>query len=107
MRADSSLVAVLLTFNSAAVIERSVSAAQRVASAVLCVDSGSTDGTQEIVERLGCRLLLRPFTTYSDQRNWAIKQVEQEFAWQLHLDADEVLDDDAIGSIASAVAASD
>jgi hypothetical protein len=41
----------------------------------------------------------RPFKNYSDQRNWAIAQVEGQYAWQLHLDADEVLDEAAIGEI--------
>jgi hypothetical protein len=41
----------------------------------------------------------RPFSNYSDQRNWAISQVEGLYGWQLHLDADEVLDEQAVGEI--------
>jgi hypothetical protein len=41
----------------------------------------------------------RPFSNYSDQRNWAISQVEPNCDWQLHLDADEVLDAQSIGEI--------
>jgi hypothetical protein len=41
----------------------------------------------------------RAFTNYGDQRNWAISQVGPDCEWQLHLDADEVLDEQAIREI--------
>lgn len=98
-------VVVILTFNSAEIISETVSQARKVSGNILIVDSGSTDGTLEILQRLDCRVLSRPFTNYSDQRNWAIEQVCQSYAWQLHLDADEVLDAAAIDSISRALAA--
>jgi len=100
---DRRVVAVILTFNSAVVAERTVRAAQQVADQVFVVDSFSTDGTREIVERLGCRVAARPFKHYSDQRNWAIQQVANDWPWQLHLDADEVLDERAIAAIRNAL----
>jgi hypothetical protein len=48
---------------------------------------------------LGCRVVQRPFRNYSDQRNWAIEQVREQCEWQLHLDADEVLDQVAVEQI--------
>lgn len=95
---------VVLTFNSAGVIRKTLEAAARVSPAITCVDSGSTDGTVAILTSMGCRLLQRPFKHYADQRNWAIAQVESQFDWQLHLDADEVLDEPAIAGILNAVA---
>jgi glycosyltransferase involved in cell wall biosynthesis len=90
---------ILLTFNSAAVIERTVRAARQVSEHIVAVDSNSTDGTQELLAKLGCEVLTRPFLHYADQRNWAIAMVQDRFEWQLHLDADEVLDDTAIAAV--------
>jgi glycosyltransferase involved in cell wall biosynthesis len=87
---------VILTFNSAGIIRETVTAALKVSPTVFVVDSGSTDGTPAIVEELGCTVVQRAFSNYSDQRNWAIGQVESRSTWQLHLDADEVLDDESV-----------
>ena len=97
-------VVVLLTFNSAGIIRETVGAALRVSPHVYAVDSGSTDGTAQILQDLGCTVVQRPFSNYSDQRNWAIAQVQGDFAWQLHLDADEVLDATAIDEIRTLLA---
>jgi len=100
-KSSPSLVAIVLTFNSAGVIERTVSAAQKLASTVICVDSGSTDGTIALLEQLRVEIRSRPFTNYADQRNWAIDTLGSRFDWQFHVDADEVLDDDALREIRS------
>jgi glycosyltransferase involved in cell wall biosynthesis len=99
---DSTLapcVVVLLTFNSAGIIRETVNAALRVSPHVYAVDSFSTDGTAEMLRELGCTVVQRPFSNYSEQRNWAIAQVEGQYAWQLHLDADEVLDHESVDEI--------
>lgn len=90
---------VILTFNSADVIERTIGAAMQVSAHVGAVDSGSSDGTRDILSRLGVEVLERPFKNYSDQRNWAIAQFRERAPWQLHLDADEVLDERAIAEL--------
>ena len=92
-------VVVILTFNSASIIRETVSEAKKVSPHVFAVDSHSSDGTPAILEELGCTVVQRPFANYSDQRNWAIAQVEKSFDWQLHLDADEVLDARAVADI--------
>jgi len=94
---------IILTFNSAGVIERTVAAAKRVSSSIICVDSYSTDGTPRMLEQLGCQVHSRRFLHYADQRNWAIQTLGNAYPWQLHLDADEILDDQAIESIRSAL----
>jgi glycosyltransferase involved in cell wall biosynthesis len=94
---------IILTFNSAAIIERTVRAAQQVSTSVICVDSGSTDGTPELLRRLECEVHSRPFKHYADQRNWAIRTLGDAYTWQLHLDADEVLDATAIASLRQAL----
>jgi glycosyltransferase involved in cell wall biosynthesis len=99
------VLVVILTFNSRLVIERTVRAAQRVSSKVLVVDSFSSDDTRDIAARLGCTVVTRAFRHYADQRNWAIQEHGNTHAWQLHLDADEVLDDRAVASLNAALRA--
>lgn len=100
----SSCVVVILTFNSASIIRETVSQAKKVSPHVFAVDSHSTDGTPAILAELGCTVVQRPFSNYSDQRNWAISQIEPSYGWQLHLDADEVLDDRAVAEINAVLA---
>lgn len=94
----------ILTFNAGRIIRETLQQAFKVSTNVLVVDSGSTDGCDEVARALGCEVLQRPFVNYSDQRNWAISQVSDAYQWQLHLDADEVLDEDAIQSIKAVLA---
>ena len=92
-------VVVILSFNSASIIRETVAAAKQVSPHVFVVDSHSSDATPAILQEMGCTVVQRPFSNYSDQRNWAIAQIESSYAWQLHLDADEVLDAQSIGEI--------
>lgn len=98
---------IVLTHNSAYVIERTVRAALQVSPTVYVVDSGSTDDTVAIVTALGCQVVHRAFKHYADQRNWAIDEFGHRTEWQLHLDADEVLDATAIGEIQRVLASPD
>jgi glycosyltransferase involved in cell wall biosynthesis len=95
------LVVVVLTFNSAAVIARTLAAVRPLGAPVQVVDSGSTDGTPELCTRLGAQVVQRPFLHYADQRNWAIARFANQAAWQLHLDADEVASPEAVAAIAA------
>ena len=100
----SRCVVVILTFNSASIVRETVGEARKVGSEVFVVDSFSSDGTVGILEELGCTVVQRAFSNYSDQRNWAIAQVEAHSDWQLHLDADEVLDATAVREIGALLA---
>lgn len=101
----TALGVIVLTFNSASVIERTLWAALEVSRSVFIVDSGSSDDTVAIATRLGCEVVNRPFKHYADQRNWAIDEFGARSDWQLHLDADEVLDAVAIAEIRRVLAA--
>jgi glycosyltransferase involved in cell wall biosynthesis len=59
------------------------------ASEKLVVDSGSTDGTVFMAESCGARVLQRSFTTFAEQKQFAIDSSKGE--WVLLLDADESL----------------
>lgn len=75
--------------NEADVIEKSIRSAT-FARDILVVDSGSTDNTCEIAERLGARVVYHKWPEdFSAQRNFADSHAICE--WILHLDADETL----------------
>lgn len=97
-------VVVILTYNSAGIIRETVGQALKISRHVFVVDSGSKDGCDEVVRSLGCQVVQRPFVNYSEQRNWAMAQVSARYQWQLHLDADEVMDDCAVKAIRAVLA---
>ena len=102
--ADTSTVVVILTFDSAGLIEHTIRAAQRVSRNIFVVDSFSSDATVSIGKGLGCTVVQRAFKQYADQRNWAIDQVAPAYAWQLHIDADEIIDQKAAEALKAAIA---
>lgn len=68
-------------------IRACVESVQPFADEILIADSGSTDGTLEIVRSLGCRVIEREYRTSGDFKNWAIPQASHE--WVLLIDSDE------------------
>jgi glycosyltransferase involved in cell wall biosynthesis len=59
-----------------------------IADEILVADSGSSDGTLEIVRSLGdCRIIEREYINSANFKNWAIPQARHE--WVLLVDADE------------------
>lgn len=93
-------VVVVLTYNCESIIEHTLAQAMKLCRRPFVVDSFSTDRTVEIAHALGCDVVQRAFKDYADQRNWAINQVNERARWQLHLDADEVLDETAVEEMA-------
>ncbi len=69
-------------------IHACVASARLLGGEILVADSGSTDGTLELVAAMpDCRLIQRAFVNYADFKNWAIPQARQP--WVFVLDADE------------------
>jgi glycosyltransferase involved in cell wall biosynthesis len=99
MESSKPCIVVILTYNSAGIIRETLTQALKVSPNIYVVDSGSKDGGDDISRSMGCEVVQRAFTNYSDQRNWAIAQIAGRSTWQLHLDADEVLDDTAVAAI--------
>src|SRR5262245_23061261 len=95
---------VILTFNCAGIVADTIAQARKVSDDVRVVDSFSTDDTAVVARRAGGTVVQRSFKNYADQRNWAIDEAAGS-AWQLHLDADEVLDDAAVASIRGVLSA--
>ena len=84
------ITVLIITYNEARNIERVLSKlgwAQRI----LVVDSGSTDGTLELLAaHANVDVVHRPFDTFADQCNFGLQQVWTP--WALSLDADYVFE---------------
>lgn len=80
------LTVTVITYNES---EHIAAALDSVAWAdeIIVVDSGSTDGTAEIARGKACRVIVRPWPGYSDQKNFAADQASND--WVLSMDADE------------------
>jgi glycosyltransferase involved in cell wall biosynthesis len=80
--------ATIITFNEERNLPRAIESL-RCADEVVVVDSGSTDRTVEIAEKLGARVIESPWPGYANQKNLAAERAEHD--WILSLDADESL----------------
>jgi glycosyltransferase involved in cell wall biosynthesis len=82
------LTALITCKNERRNIRPCIESVQGIADEILVADSGSTDGTLDIVREIGgCRIIEREYVTAADFKNWAIPQARHE--WILLLDADE------------------
>ena len=92
---------ILLTYNSEATVNVTLSSACQVSDQIFVVDSFSKDGTVDLARQFGATVVQHPFENYGTQRNWAIDNLRMSSAWQLHLDADEWMDNQLVESIRS------
>jgi glycosyltransferase involved in cell wall biosynthesis len=90
---------ILLSFNSEDTLGATLLSAQRVSDEIFVVDSFSTDGTVKIARTSGATVVEHAFEHYGAQRNWAIDNLPISRPWQLHLDADEWMDDELVAAI--------
>lgn len=85
----STLGVAVLTLNEATRIEACLRSAA-FADQIVAIDSGSTDGTREIAERLGAQVHLYPeWQGFGVQRTRAIEHLHTDYIF--YLDADEVI----------------
>lgn len=86
----------IITLNAAAKIEACLKSVVW-ADEIIVVDSGSTDGTREVLQKYGVRIMDRAFIDYAEQKNFALAQVRTE--WALSIDADEVVPEEVQNEI--------
>lgn len=82
------ITATIITLNEERNIARSIESL-RCCDEILIVDSGSTDRTVELAEKLGVRVIEAGWLGYAAQKNRAAEHAGNE--WILSLDADEAL----------------
>jgi glycosyltransferase involved in cell wall biosynthesis len=89
------LTVIILTKNEERNIEAAIESAA-FADEILLVDSGSTDRTQELAEKMGARFITHPMDEegFAGQRNFALTQTEAD--WVFYLDADERIIPEAV-----------
>ena len=94
------LSAVIIAHNAAAQLPECL-ASVAFADEVVIVDSGSTDGTQEIAARYGARLVHKEWLGFGRQKQFAVEQAAND--WVLCLDVDERVSPELAASIVHAL----
>jgi glycosyltransferase involved in cell wall biosynthesis len=92
---------ILLSFNSEDTLGATLSRAREVSDEIFVIDSFSSDGTIALAESFGAKVVSHAFENYGAQRNWGIDNLPITGKWQLHLDADEVMDAELVAAIQS------
>lgn len=82
---------VIVCKNEVAIIGRTLAAVLPISNDVLVYDTGSSDGTVELAEKLGARVLMAQWQGYGKTKQMAVSLAQHE--WVLSIDADEVPDD--------------
>ena len=98
------ICATLITLNEARNIQRAIRSLS-MADEIVVVDSGSTDGTIEIADKAGARVIQHVWEGYSAQKNFAAREAAHD--WILSLDADEELNADALAEAETAMGDTD
>lgn len=99
------LSAFIICQNESDRIERCLASLQGWADQIVVLDSGSTDGTQDIVRRYTPLLVETDWPGYGPQRNRALAHCSHD--WVLSIDADEWLSDELKASIDAALSEPD
>ena len=81
------LVAIVLTYNEEANIERALRSIGDLCP-IIVVDSGSTDQTEAICRRYTQHFLVNPYQNHASQWTWALENTPLKADWVLALDAD-------------------
>jgi glycosyltransferase involved in cell wall biosynthesis len=80
--------AVIITYNEVKNLARTLSQLSWC-DEIIVVDSFSTDGTERIARKMGCKVIQRAFESYGEQKSFAISKSGND--WVLCLDADEYM----------------
>jgi glycosyltransferase involved in cell wall biosynthesis len=86
----------IITLNAASQLEDCLKSA-RFADDIVVIDSGSTDGTQALAERLGARVIAQDWLGFGPQKQFAVTAAHHD--WVLCLDADERVSSELQSSI--------
>lgn len=81
----------IITYNEAINLPHCLQALQGWTHKVFVVDSGSTDGTQDLARSFGAQVVHHDWPGYAEQKNWGMENLPFESPWLLIVDADEVI----------------
>lgn len=99
----SRITPVILTFNEAENISRVLDPLSW-AKDIVIVDSGSQDGTQNIISRYpNTRIFERMFDNHANQWNFALQETDVRSEWVLALDADHVVTENLIREVSTLI----
>lgn len=93
------LSVVIICKNAVLTVEQTIYSARTVSDDIVVVDSGSTDGTQLLVQKAGVRLIESEWLGYGATKNLGNRAAQND--WILSLDADEALSDELAASISA------
>src|SRR5262249_24510243 len=82
------ITATIITLNEELNLPRAIESVAW-ADEIIVVDSGSTDRTIELAQKLGARVFHNPWQGYGQQKNYAQRQAKHD--WVLNIDADEAV----------------
>jgi|SRR5688572_31056980 len=92
----------IVTLNEEANLRRCLESVRDLASEIVVLDSGSTDGTQAVAEKFGAVFASSPWAGFAEQKNKCMEKCSQ--SWVLFLDADEELTPELAAAIRKAFA---
>ncbi|MER2491877.1 glycosyltransferase family 2 protein [Catenovulum sediminis] len=98
----SRLSVFFVTLNEAATIQQAIEAVSEF-DEIIVVDSGSTDGTVEIAEKAGARVIHQQWLGFAKQKSFAMNLCKNE--WVFNLDGDEIVTPDVITEIKALIEA--
>src|SRR5262245_51055575 len=79
----------IITLNEADRVGRAIASVKDWAAEVIVIDSGSTDGTQELCRTLGAKVIHHDWPGYGEQKRFGEEQCHE--SWLLNIDADEII----------------
>jgi len=92
--------ALAITYNEEANIEKFILSLS-FADEIIIVDSNSTDNTVSLATELGAKVLVRDFDNFSNQKNFALQQANNE--WVVFFDLDETISKELAEEIKSTI----
>ena len=101
----ASLAVVVLTHDEERNLPSCLESVRGWVAEVYVVDSGSTDRTVTIAERLGASVVSHPFESHARQWDWALRSLPISADWILALDADQRVTPELRDAIVAALGA--
>lgn len=94
------LAVAILTLNERSDLPHCINSLANLKCPVFVVDSNSEDGTQEIANKMGAKVITFDWNgKYPKKKQWTLENLAPEFEWVLLLDADERISADLSNEI--------